>query len=83
MTTARGAKRQRELARKEREERKRVRKDERREAASAAGDDQPAVDQAAVLNELAELHRRFADDLIDIDEFELRKAELTASLRID
>jgi hypothetical protein len=42
-----------------------------------------AADQDAVLAALAELHQRFDAGTVSIDEFELRRDELTSRLRVD
>jgi hypothetical protein len=41
------------------------------------------VDQATVLAQLADLHAAFDDGKIGFDDFEVRRAELTAKLRVD
>jgi hypothetical protein len=84
MSQARFQKRMREKAKQEKQAAKRERKAERAEAAEAA-DEQPEPDgppQATVLEQLATLHERFADDAIDFDEFEERKHELLAQLDV-
>jgi regulator of protease activity HflC (stomatin/prohibitin superfamily) len=43
----------------------------------------PAVDQATVLAELAELHAAFDDGQMELEAFEARRDELTNMLRID
>lgn len=43
----------------------------------------PAVDQAAVLDQLAELHAAFDDGEMDLEDFESRRDELTSQLRIE
>ena len=50
-----------------------------------AGDDHfPwAGDQDALLDALADLHRRFEDGNISIDEFEERREQLTSRLVVD
>ncbi len=46
--------------------------------------DQPAAaDQDALLDALADLHRRFEDGAISIDEFEERREQLTSRLVVD
>ena len=50
------------------------------------GEEQPepaAGDQDALLTALADLHRRFEDGGISIDEFEERRDQLTSRLRVD
>jgi hypothetical protein len=45
---------------------------------------QPApVDQDAILDALADLHRRFEDGGMSIDEFEERREQLTSRLVVD
>jgi Gas vesicle protein G len=63
---------------------------ERRQERSEQGDGTdepatpaPAVDQAAVLAQLADLHAAFDDGKISFDEFESRRDELTSKLRVD
>jgi hypothetical protein len=64
---------------------------ERRQERSEQGDDDtdetatpaPAVDQAAVLAQLADLHAAFDDGKISFDDFESRRDELTSKLRVD
>jgi len=43
----------------------------------------PAGDQDALLDALADLHRRFEDGNISIDEFEERREQLTSRLVVD
>lgn len=79
-------KRERDKAKRARADAKRAKRQDRKSdddttEESAAG--QPVVDQEAVIAELAALHEAFADDQIDFDEFEERKAELTARLAVD
>lgn len=84
MSQARFQKRMREKAKQEKQAAKRERKAERAEAAEA--DDETPTDDAPpqekVLDQLATLHARFADDAIDFDEFEERKQELLAQLDV-
>ena len=83
MNNPRSAKRQRERERQERAERKRQRRVER----LAADADGPVVDSVAsqqqVLDALGELHVRFADGQMSIDDFEAAKRDLTGQLRVD
>ena len=73
-------KRERDKAKRaRRQDRKTGEDDETSEETPAAA----AVDQEAVIAELAALHAAFADDQIEFDEFEERKAELTARLAVD
>jgi hypothetical protein len=84
MSQARFQKRMREKAKQEKQAAKRERKAERAEAADADSeattDDTPP--QETVLEQLAALHARFADDAIGFDEFEERKQELLAQLDV-
>ena len=85
MSQARFQKRMREKAKQEKQAAKRERKAERAEAAEADDDDTPTSDappQETVLEQLATLHARFADDAIGFDEFEERKQELLAQLEV-
>jgi hypothetical protein len=41
------------------------------------------VSQADLLDELARLHQQYSDGALTLDDFEERKADLTARLRID
>ena len=43
----------------------------------------PAGDQDALLDALADLHRRFEDGAISIDDFEERREQLTSRLVVD
>jgi hypothetical protein len=84
MSQARFQKRMREKAKQEKQAAKRERKAERAEAPEA-GDDTSATEappQETVLEQLAALHARFADDAIGFDEFEERKHELLAQLDV-
>jgi hypothetical protein len=65
-------------------------KQEKRAERSEQGDEPddleapaPAVDQASVLEKLAELHAAFDDGKIGFDDFEARRDELTSQLRIE
>jgi hypothetical protein len=83
MSQARFQKQMREKAKREKQALKRERKAER--AAAAADDDgAPAAiaPEGTVLEQLAELHERFADDRIEFEEFEARKQELIAQLDV-
>lgn len=83
MSQARFQKRMREKAKQEKQAAKRERKAERAEAAQTTED--PTADappEETVLEELARLHARFADDAIGFDEFEERKHELLAQLDV-
>jgi len=66
---------------------KALNKAERRAARLENKDEEPAqtgaVDQDALLDALADLHRRFEDGAISIDEFEERREQLTSRLVVD
>jgi hypothetical protein len=83
MSQARFQKQMREKARREKALAKQERKEERAaEAAAAEPEDGPAAPQPQVLEQLAELHRRFDADDIDFEEFEERKTELLGQLDV-
>jgi len=83
MSQAKFQKRMREKAKQEKQAAKRERKAERAEAAEAADDESSDVPpEETVLEQLAALHARFADDAIEFDEFEERKQELLAQLDV-
>lgn len=84
MSQARFQKRMREKAKQEKQAAKRERKAERAEAADVADDDTvaEAPPEETVLEQLAALHARFADDAIEFEEFEERKQELLAQLDV-
>jgi hypothetical protein len=82
MANPRLSKRHLEKARQERAASKRERKRERAEAETpASAEDETS--QEALLEELAQLHKQYADEVIGFDEFDERKNELTARLRVD
>lgn len=89
MSKMRGQKRQLEKARQERAAAKRDRRQGRGEStgpddASEATDVAPeALPEDVVLGRLAELHQRYADGGMELDEFEAARAELVAQLRVD
>jgi molecular chaperone DnaK (HSP70) len=75
---------QRERDKKEKAVIKAERKAARLESKGEETTTQPgAVDQDAILDALADLHRRFEDDQISIDEFEERREQLTSRLVVD
>lgn len=79
--------RQRERAKKAKADQKRERR-QSREPSSERADDGAAtppdpVDQDAVLAELAQLHADFDDERVGFEEFEERRTELLARLRVD
>ena len=53
------------------------------EQADAEPEVQPATDQGAILEALAELHQRFEDGAVSIDDFEERRDALTSRLSVD
>jgi hypothetical protein len=53
------------------------------EQADAEPEVQPATDQQAILEALAELHQRFEDGAVSIDDFEERRDQLTSKLSVD
>jgi hypothetical protein len=58
----------------------------RREGRSDQEGDQPerpAVDQARVLEQFAQLHEDMADGRISLEDFEIRQEELRALLQVD
>ena len=66
---------------------KALNKAERRAARLENKDEEPAqtgaVDQDALLDALADLHRRFEDGGMSIDDFEERREQLTSRLVVD
>jgi uncharacterized membrane protein len=84
MSKVRGSKRQLEKARQEKAAAKRDKRDARRNADPAVPDpDAPQFDQADVLADLADLHRRYDDEAISLDEFEQARDELLQRLRVE
>jgi hypothetical protein len=53
------------------------------EQADAEPTVQPATDQQAILEALAELHQRFESGALSIDDFEERRDQLTSKLSVD
>lgn len=87
MSKVRGQKRQLEKARQERAAAKRERR-QGGKADGAAGTDEgdeprAEVDQDVVLAQLAELHRRYGDGGMSLEEFEETRDELVQLLRVD
>lgn len=90
MSKMRGQKRQLEKARQERAAAKRDRR-QGRGTTDGAGPGDPEDDDTArealpedvVLARLAELHERYADGGMSLDDFETSRAELLAHLRVD
>ena len=75
---------QRERDKKEKAVLKAERKAARLENKDDAAPAQPAAgDQDALLTALADLHRRFEDGQVSIDEFEERREQLTSRLVVD
>ena len=73
----------------ERERQKREKQAAKRErrAATQSDDDEaapaePTLDEGAVLTALAEVHRRFDEGELDLEEFEARRDELRAKLSV-
>lgn len=85
MSQARFQKRQREMARAEKAKAKAARKADRLEAAAEAADApaEPSADPEVVMAQLEKLHQQFADDEVDFDEFEEKKAELLGRLTVE
>jgi hypothetical protein len=85
MSNPRAQKRQLEMARLERAAAKR----ERRQTRGAPGEAPPASDasgglsQEDLLARLADLHRRYADHELSLEEFEATRDELVQHLRVD
>lgn len=82
MSRPRSHKRDREKARREKAAAKAVRREERRHASEPVSAPTSPDDQARVLAELADLHRRFADEEISFEDFDAAKQELTARLDV-
>ena len=80
MSQARFQKQQREKDRRERAAAKLARRVERGDEAPAQP--VPADDQTMVLAELATLHERFDAGLVEFDDFEAAKRELTTQLDV-
>ncbi len=74
---------QRERDKKEKAQIKAEKKAARLENKGEDRDETPAGDQDALLDALADLHRRFEDGAISIDEFEERREQLTSRLVVD
>lgn len=79
MSQARFQKQQRERTKRERAAAKEARKEERREE-KAAEEPGEAVDEAAILAELAALHERYDAGDIEFDDFLTAREELTERL---
>ncbi|MBV8162407.1 MAG: hypothetical protein JO265_15920 [Acidimicrobiia bacterium] len=74
---------QRERDKKEKAQLKAERRAARLESKDEAPAQPAAGDQDALLTALADLHRRFEDGGISIDEFEERREQLTSRLVVD
>lgn len=74
---------QRERDKKEKALIKAERKAARLESKGEEREQTAAGDQDALLDALADLHRRFEDGAISIDEFEERREQLTSRLVVD
>ncbi len=81
MSQARFQKQQREKARRERAAAKWAKRLERSNAV-APEPTEPVREQTAVLADLAELHERFDAGLVDFEDFEAAKQQLTDQLDI-
>ncbi|MEZ5220264.1 MAG: hypothetical protein R2743_02140 [Ilumatobacteraceae bacterium] len=80
MAQPKGNKRERERQRVEKAAAKAARRSMRQAESDAPADATPVADQQEVLEQMAELHRRFEAEEIDFDDFAEQKAELTARL---
>lgn len=81
-----GQKRQLEKARQEKQAAKRERRQTRSagdDVAEVVVDDRPQFDQEQVLADLADLHRRYDAEQLDLEAFEGARAELLQRLRVD
>ena len=86
------AKSRESFERRQRERNKKAKADAKREK-RLSGDDgveeaevgpgTPAVDENAVIGELAKLHAQFDDKEISFDDFEARRSELLTHLKVD
>lgn len=79
MAAPKSNKRERERARADKAKAKQARRRERADVTEEPAVT-PAAEQSELLAELAELHRRFADEEIGFDEFEAAREELTQRL---
>ena len=82
MSRPKSHKRDREKARRERAAAKATRRIERRNSSEPDAEPMSPGEQSALLAELADLHRRFADDEIEFDEFDAARTELTQRLDV-
>lgn len=85
MSVVRVQKRQLEKAKQEKAAAKRERRQSREPqgAPTEAGESQPEFAQDEVLAQLADLHRRFGDEQVPLDEFESQRELLLSRLRVD
>ncbi len=82
------AKRQRDMAKKARAEAKRARRLEGRAAREPDVDEEaeatgPRLSNEEIMEQVADLHRRYDDGQMDLDTFEEQKAALMAQISID
>jgi hypothetical protein len=83
MSQAKFQKRQREMARAEKSKAKAARKQERQEASADESDEPSAsVDAGSVMSQLEQLHKDFADEKIDFEQFEETKQDLLNQLQV-
>ena len=76
-------KRMREQAKRERQEAKKQRKAERAAAEEEGGEDvAPSEDPEVLMAQLAELHQRYENEEISLEELEEQRADLTERLTI-
>ncbi len=84
MSPPRSSKRDLERQRRERAARKAAKRKARQEPVAQASDsDAELVPQDVILERLAVLHERRANEQIDADEFEQERDRLLAQLRVD
>jgi len=85
MSVVRVQKRQLEKAKQEKAAAKRERRHSRDPQAEQTtdGEPQPEYAQDEVLAQLADLHRRFGDEQVPLDEFESQRELLLSRLRVD
>ena len=75
-------KRMREQAKRERQEAKKQRKAERDAVDEDGEAAEPVEDQEQLMAQLAELHRRYDDEEISLEELEEQRAEITERMTI-
>lgn len=76
-------KRDREKAKRERAAEKAARREDRRSSTDTTAAPMSADEQAAVVAQLAELHRRFEAEEITFDDFDEARRTLTAQLEVN